>query len=97
MIKKSLCEGLVDIGRKIKMIRGELGLAQTKFAKPLGIGGPYVADIENGKKQPSNTLMALVVAHYGVSRDWWETGEGEMFSPTGGTETAGQLVVEIFD
>ena len=56
-----------------------------------------VSDFLSDKEPLPDKFLKILCDELRVSGMWVKTGEGEMFSPTGGTETAGQLVVEIFD
>jgi len=72
----------METGDKIIAIRKAAKLNQKDFARPLGVGASYISEIENGNKEPSNTLVSLLRAHYSISGIWWETGEGEIFADT---------------
>lgn len=84
----------MKIGDKIIAIRKAAKLNQKDFARPLGVGASYISEIENGNKEPSDTLVSLLRAHYSISDIWWGTGEGEIFkSPTGDTSGADTAVI----
>jgi transcriptional regulator with XRE-family HTH domain len=70
----------MNIGEKVKKIRSALGLTQNEFAKPLHVKGSYISEIEKCKKTPSDALLDLLMAKYNISEDWWEIGEGELFT-----------------
>jgi transcriptional regulator with XRE-family HTH domain len=71
----------METGEKIKSIRLALGLTQVDFARPLGVGGNYISELEKGKGIPSNTLLALLRMYYHINETWWETDgrEGTVF------------------
>ena len=48
------------IGERIKEIRKQHNLNQTKFATELGISQNHVSNIENGNENPSTTLIKLI-------------------------------------
>lgn len=68
-------------GQRIKIIRESLKLSRVAFAKPLEITGQYISMLEAGDKNPSQTLISLLLKEYRVRKEWWETGEGKIFEP----------------
>lgn len=68
-----------NIASNIRSVRKALGLTLREFVKPLDVSQGYLSDIENGKKVPSSTLERLLIVHYEINPQWWESGEGEMF------------------
>jgi transcriptional regulator with XRE-family HTH domain len=40
----------LTFGQRIRARRGELGMTQRKLAEMIGVSGPYVHDVENGKR-----------------------------------------------
>ncbi len=71
----------MEISGKIKQVREALGLTQVEFARPLGVGGNYISELEKGKGTASNTLLTLLKMYYKVNDTWWDTDgrEGAMF------------------
>jgi len=69
----------MNISERFKKARKALKLTQDDFAKPLGINRSYVASIENGSREPSDTLLKLIEHEHRLSVTWLKTGEGEMF------------------
>lgn len=73
---------------KITAIRKALHLNQLQFAEPLGVGDKQISAIENNRANPSTSVLELMFVKYLVSRNWWETGEGEMFIKQGDGQPA---------
>lgn len=69
----------MNISDRFKKARKTLNLTQDDFAKPLGINRSYVASIENGSREPSDTLLKLIKHEHCLSVTWLKTGAGEMF------------------
>jgi len=69
-----------NIAEKIKSIRTALNLTTRDFAKPLKTSNSHISQLENGKVKISESLIELIILAYGISRKWWETGEGPMFA-----------------
>ena len=68
-----------SIGERVKMIRKELGLNQTDFAKGLDLSRSRIGYIENGERSLTERTLNDIVREYGVNRDYILTGEGDMF------------------
>ena len=64
------------IGERIKEIRKQHNLKQTKFATELGISQNHVSNIENGNENPSTTLIKLISMKFNVSEEWIKDGIG---------------------
>jgi transcriptional regulator with XRE-family HTH domain len=53
-------------GAAVKALREALGMRQDEMASRLGISGPYLANIEAGRKQPRAYLQSRVAEVLGV-------------------------------
>ena len=71
----------MDIGSRIKKIRKELDLTQTEFAARIGSVQNTVTGYENGRRNPSAPVIALICEKFDVREEWLRNGEGEMFKP----------------
>jgi transcriptional regulator with XRE-family HTH domain len=69
----SLTDRLVEI-------RKALNVSQKIFAKGIFISTSYLGGIETGHRSVNNRIVDLVCKVYGVNKQWFLTGEGEMFS-----------------
>lgn len=91
---------------RLRTLIASTGLSQVKFAASIGVTGPEINRILNGKRNLSEGMIGRIVARTGVSEAWLRTGEGEMFATPEPTEQtpydlailagAGELVAEIF-
>lgn len=68
---------------RIRLLRNELKLTQEVFASKLGIGKSALSMIETGKAALSERNKNILVQELNVNSAWLETGEGEMFNPSG--------------
>lgn len=68
-----------NFGKNLRAVRKALKLTQVEFAKPLGITGVYVSDLERGGSYPSEPVLRQIEEKYLVSRKFLDTGSGEMF------------------
>lgn len=63
---------------RIKQLRKELGMSQTKFGESLGVSLSAAQKWEMGLSVPSDAVIMLIAQQYGISETWLRTGEGEM-------------------
>ena len=63
-------------GKNLRVMRKGLGLTQDEFAKPLGITGSFISDIERGKANPSESVTQLLEIKYRISRKLLSTSDG---------------------
>jgi transcriptional regulator with XRE-family HTH domain len=73
--------GLPIIHKRIREIRGTLGLSQAKFSSILALSGGYVAKVETGHIPVNERLIKLICASFNVNESWLRYGEDEMFRP----------------
>ena len=71
----------MEIKDRLKILRAELDLSQTKFADSISRSQNAVAQAEIGSRNPSNNTIAEICRVHNVNEDWLRTGEGEMFKP----------------
>lgn len=83
---------------RFKEMRKKLKIKQGDLAKELAISQGHASDIENGRKTVSDRIMEILALKYNISKEWIETGNGEMFVPKTRSETiasfAGSLMKE---
>ena len=68
-----------SIGDRIRTVRRTLGMTQTEFAVRIGSVQNTVTGYENGRRNPSSPVVALICREFGVNQKWLESGVGEMF------------------
>jgi transcriptional regulator with XRE-family HTH domain len=69
----------MSVNARIKQVRKELKLSQIKFSRGIYLSHGYYAEIELENFKANDRIIELISTKYGVSRQWLETGEGEMF------------------
>ena len=67
---------------RIKSVRENTGLPQGKFAERLNITRNYLNLVENGKRNPSDRLIADICRIFHINENWMQTGEGDMYAET---------------
>lgn len=85
----------MTINERIRELREQLKISQTEFAERLGSGRGIIKNIEEGRTIPKPQLLDLISRVYNVSRDWLETGEGEMFAAMSRNEKIGRFVGDL--
>ncbi len=63
---------------RIKKIRKENGLTQTKFGVCVGVKGNTVTNYENGMRVPSDAVIKAICREFDINQEWLETGKGNM-------------------
>lgn len=66
------------MNNRIKEIRNKKGLTQVEFASRLGLKQNSIAQIEMGKRNPSDQVILSICREFGVNELWLRTGEGAM-------------------
>lgn len=67
-----------EVGVRIKELRKSLGLTQKEFGANIGIIQSVINMLEKGSRIPNERQIILISSYYNISREWLETGEGEM-------------------
>lgn len=74
---------------RIKRLRKELGLTQEAFSLKIDLSRNFIAQIESGKKVPSDRTIRDICRIFKVNYDWLVYGEGdEMFADDNGDAQA---------
>ncbi len=66
---------------RLKKLRRELALTQTEFAARIGSAQNTITGYENGRREPSSQVIALICKEFHVNEQWLRDGVGEMFAP----------------
>ena len=72
----------MDVGKRIKAIRKELGLTQKDFGVQIGIASNTITGYETGVRVPSPQVIRSICREFNVNEEWLSTGQGEMFRQT---------------
>lgn len=72
----------MSISERIKYLRDiELNIKQVDFAEAIHISRANLSNIESGRVNITDRVIASICNVYHVSETWLRTGEGEMFVP----------------
>lgn len=64
---------------RLKMVRKELKMTQTEFAKELGISKPTYVRYELGQMYPPISILDILIRKFSINGHWFIKGEGDMF------------------
>jgi transcriptional regulator with XRE-family HTH domain len=67
------------VGEKLKAVRKHHKLTQKDVASAVGISESHLSNIENGRENPSLTLIKLFSYKYDVSEEWLLTYNNDFF------------------
>lgn len=65
---------------RLRLISESLGTSFNKMSKDLGFSQGYLSQMASGVRAINDRVINLLVLTYNVNREWFETGEGEMFT-----------------
>lgn len=54
-------------------------MTQTEFASKLSLSQNFIAQIETGKRIPSDRTVLDICREFSVNKDWLLTGKGDMY------------------
>lgn len=66
----------MTLGERIKEIRRDNKLTQQDFADKISVSRPFISRMESDKEKPSETLMKLISATFGIELEWIMQGTG---------------------
>lgn len=66
------------IKERIKELRKARKLSQTAFGEILGVSRDVINNIENGRVEPSELIIKMIINEFGINARWLVDGEGEM-------------------
>ena len=69
-----------SINRRIKELRGKVGLNQRDFSNILSLSGGYIAGVEVNLREVNDRLIKLIISQFGVNEEWLRFGNGEIFN-----------------
>ena len=58
----------VKFGKRVALLRHELGLSQETLAFSCGLNRTYMGEIERGEKSPSLPVIAKIAKGLGISK-----------------------------
>ena len=67
------------VSERIKLLRKALDLTQTEFGVQLGVSRDVISNLEYGRVAPSDLIINMMCAKFGVDDEWLRTGAGTMY------------------
>ena len=71
----------MSLGERLKDVRLNLRMTQQDFADRISIKRSTLANYEQGRNEPIDSVISLICREYGVSEEWLREGTGEMYVP----------------
>jgi transcriptional regulator with XRE-family HTH domain len=71
---------IAKIQDRIIAVREALEMTQRDFCRGIYVSQSYYAQIEKAARPINDRIIALICSQYGVSKEYLQTGRGEMFS-----------------
>lgn len=81
-----MTESELNICKRFKEIRKELGMKQNDFAQEIKLTQGHVSDIENLRKGVSERIVEIICLKFGINEEWFRTGKGDMKNAISGEE-----------
>lgn len=66
----------MSLGERIREIRKDNELTQKEFADKISVSRPFVSRIEADKEKPSESIIKLISATFGIELNWITQGIG---------------------
>ena len=76
------------VGTRIAALRKNAGMSQAELAKALALSPSTVGMYEQGRREPSLSLVVQLAREFGVSTDYLLTGETQQGDPTAASEAS---------
>ena len=84
-------------GERIKLIRTQLKMNQTQFAKEIAVSTTTVCQLETGKYNIARTTKHILCQRFNINPEWLENGEGEMYSSNNTAEAIVPYLIDILN
>ena len=85
------------IGERIQIACGIRNVSQTDLAVKLDITRQYLTDLIHGRKNVSKKMLAKISHELHCSREWLETGQGNIDSGTSNVEDIASVTMSILN
>ena len=68
------------MNERLLALRKDLHMTRARFGEMLGVSDGVINNLERGRVDIKPHMVALICKTFGVNREWFETGEGEMYA-----------------
>lgn len=83
------------MNERVKYIRKALHMTQDEFATQIGLSRNFIAQVENGAKNPSERTISDICREFDVNEEWLRNGTGEMFVQKSKDEQIAEMLADI--
>lgn len=66
------------MNERLKQIRLDAGLTQEELSSKIGLSRNFIAQMETGKKKPSDRTIKDICRELNINEKWLRTGKGEI-------------------
>lgn len=80
---------------RLVLLREEIGLNQSEFAKKLNVTSAAISKIEKGKGNLTDRMMNDICREFMVNKEWLLYGKGEMFVDSSMDEDIASLMGKV--
>jgi transcriptional regulator with XRE-family HTH domain len=87
---------MTTIHERLKEIRTHFGLSIREFAKEIHFSYSLYGAVEIGNREPNPRIIDLIVARFGINKDWLITGKGKMLASES-TDYRLNKIIEIYN
>ena len=70
----------MTVNERLALVRKTLKMTQREFAEKISVATGFIACMETGDRKVNPRVMKLISGVFNVNLQWFETGQGEMFS-----------------
>ncbi len=85
----------MTIYERIREIRTDEGLSQTKFGEKIGVSRDVINNLELGRVEVKDYIKKLICSEFRIDEDWLESGEGAKTIPLTKDEEFLQIITQI--
>lgn len=85
------------VSERIKLLRKALDLTQTEFGVQLGVSRDVISNLEYGRVAPSDLIINMMCAKFGVDDEWLRTGAGTMYREKSRDEEIAEWAASLGD
>lgn len=88
-------ENAVNLNERLKELRATLGISQVALARRVGVTRAAISRLESGSNGFTNQMIKSICREFGVNKEWFITGNGDMFVFSGSEDIKESLIEYI--
>lgn len=88
-------ENAVNLNERLKELRAALGISQVALARRVGVTRAAISRLESGSNGFTNQMIKSICREFSVNKEWFITGNGDMFVFSGSEDIKESLIEYI--